>query len=163
MNNIISYLLEWITKNVEKPTKNFNGYPPCPFARKARLSNEIDFLIIENNIEEEIIKKCINFDKSKKICITILNSYITPQWTSYISQIINKQLEEDMLDYIVLTDHYENPTYINGFKTSQEKYILFLIQEKTDLQQKAEYLEKNTNYYSLWSDENFNDIKNWRK
>ena len=32
----------WITDFVEKPTPLLNGWPPCPYARQARLQNRID-------------------------------------------------------------------------------------------------------------------------
>ena len=37
-----SALLKWMEEFVEKPHPGLGGWPPCPFARQARLSKNID-------------------------------------------------------------------------------------------------------------------------
>ena len=37
-----SSLLKWMEEFVEVPHPSLGGWPPCPFARQARLSNNID-------------------------------------------------------------------------------------------------------------------------
>jgi hypothetical protein len=41
-STVESSLLKWMEEFVEKPHPSLGGWPPCPFARQARLSKNID-------------------------------------------------------------------------------------------------------------------------
>jgi hypothetical protein len=41
-STVESALLKWMEEFVEVPHPSLGGWPPCPFARQARLSNNID-------------------------------------------------------------------------------------------------------------------------
>ena len=39
---VVQSLLTWMEEFVEKPHPSLGGWPPCPFARQARLSKNLD-------------------------------------------------------------------------------------------------------------------------
>ena len=48
-NNFVTNFLDWTKTVIEE--KQPNGWPICPYARKARLDNEIQFIDARENIE----------------------------------------------------------------------------------------------------------------
>ena len=71
--------VEWIISDVE--AKKIDGFPVCPFARKARLTNKIQFLDCRDNLKSDYQA----FDKSVyEIAIVISNIFKHMIYTCFI-------------------------------------------------------------------------------
>jgi hypothetical protein len=62
-------------------------------------------------------------------------------------------------DYIVLDDHMDEPTYINGVQSNYGEGNLILIQKRDKLESARETLHK-TDYYKYWSPSMYRRIVN---
>ena len=64
--------------------------------------------------------------------------------------------------YVALVDHPASPEIIAGETMNQGSWALVLLQSKEKLNKASAMLERQ-GYYSTWSEENLNDVVNWRK
>src|SRR5210317_2197062 len=79
-NDFKDKFLSWSESLIEE--KQPNGFPICPYARHARLNNEIQFIDIRDNID-----RCISSLNLKKYMIAICWLGDEPIYTSkYINQ-----------------------------------------------------------------------------
>ena len=64
-------------------------------------------------------------------------------------------------DIVALEDHPNDPEIINGVKMNFGKCILVLVQRLSVINRKSLAL-KDQGYYDNWSEENLDDVVNWR-
>ena len=83
-NNFVTNFLDWTKTVIEEVQPN--GWPICPYARKARLDNEIQFIDVRDNIE-----RCHTQINLKKYMIAICWLGDEPIYTQ---KYINQKLEE---------------------------------------------------------------------
>ena len=78
-----------------------------------------------------------------------------------LAALMQKVSELSMMhpDYIVLDDHMDEPTYINGVQSNYGEGNLILIQKRDKLESARETLHK-TDYYKYWSPSMYRRIVN---
>ncbi len=69
-----------------------------------------------------------------------------------IAAALNRKFER--ADLVVLTDHPDSPLEFDGFHPSNGKYVLFLVQRLSKVNQATVALSRLTSYYDGWSEEN---------
>lgn len=139
---------EWINR-ISENRPELGGMAVCPFAKKYKTQYvpgaEIGCLpygyIVEymnkNGHKEHEITVFINKLKnlSNEECIGLAN-----------------KLNEKFPNYIFLKDHPDDPGFINGINTGNQKYPIILAQPKKSLKDARESLKK-TKYYDYWTEE----------
>ena len=78
---------------------------------------------------------------------------MTVEKAEYIEANLNRMSK----DTIILMDHWKNPGFIDGVNTSNEQYVLFLIQDIKGLLKARDHL-KSTSYYDNWTEEYYKKI-----
>lgn len=145
-NKFKEKFLQWTESVIE--VKQDNGYPICPYARKARLNNEIQFIDIRENID-----RCISSLNLKKYMIAICWLGDEPIYTQkYINQKIfefNSDPQHKNLLFFKSTP--DSGAFAKNFTNC------IFVQIKNDIMSKREYL-KTTNYYDTWSPEYYKYI-----
>ena len=128
--------LEWTQNEIE--AKKLDGYPICPFARKARLQNKIQFIDARDNQESSYE----TFDKQTyEIGIAWVDGCDITEVESVIEQQMKKH--NDLL--------YFTSTTTSGHFAKNFTDCVF-IQLRDDLTTKRKYLH-TTKYYDSWPEE----------
>ncbi len=126
--------LKWTEETIE--AKQDNGFPICPFARKARLQNKIQFI----NALTDVSGSLESFDKQKyQIGIAWLGDHVDMRSVEIELETLRKQ-NPDLLYFTSTTD--------SGFFAKNFTNCVF-IQLVSDIMEKRKYLH-TTKYYKDW-------------
>lgn len=140
------------------PRLELNNLPICPYAKQA-----LNIYYLEKCSYEDIHDKISKCDINKhKVCIFYFEEYHTYE----ISSLEQKTLELNTIfnskDIIILDNEPRVPFYINNLKTTFDDCYLWLAQSLSDLNIKSFELNKKTNYYSFWTNQQLDEVVNWR-
>lgn len=149
-------LEHWLTNFVEQPNPLLNNWSPCPYARKARLSNKI-LIVFDTPLEihqytdqlenYEVVVLCFDHIKFSASQIEL--------FTRHVNSILM------LHDYVVLEDHPDSEELINGVKMNFGKCGLMILQQLSKLNNAADQLREK-GYYTAWLKENLDEVVNWR-
>jgi hypothetical protein len=145
ISNCENDIKEWINR-ISKVQKT--GHSICPFARKAK------YWVYKYEDRLSLELKASFFDDNFDLYVCLpTNQYMTVEEAKYIEENCNRTAKET----ITLLDHPDDPGYIDNIYTGNGKYVIFLIQKKTDLLIAREQLHKSS-YYDSWDSEYYNKI-----
>lgn len=151
LDQVTADIVKWVVDFVEVPNPALGNWPPCPYARKARLDQDFEVRLGLAPLHDliKISKQGLN---GKSVIAIAYNPALYPH--SAFSQdldIANKQflLANDLL---VLEDHPDDPEIVNGVCMNQGQYALALVQSLSDLNQKAKLMAKQ-GFYDAWPEE----------
>jgi hypothetical protein len=162
---IIESTLRWMTEFVELPHPIFSDLPICPFAKKARLANQILFKIERFSAQTEfdgdstIIKSIHEFYNSDFEIMLVINPEKTaitaPQIKELVAQ-LNNHISE--LGLLAFAGHPEEDFNIDGLHTRRMPYPSLSVQLNSKLKAAADSLEK-TEYYKNWTAEQLKELR----
>lgn len=134
--------LVWTIEKIE--AKKIDGFPVCPFAKRARLGNQIQFL----DGRTDVLSSLEDFDDKKyEIGVCWLGDDVD---TALVKPILDQLSEKNPeLLYFIST-----PT--SGFFAQNFTNCVF-IQLKADIIEKRQALHK-TSYYNSWPLDYYNEI-----
>ena len=141
----------WIVDFVEVKNPALGNWPPCPYARKARLENDFEIHLGLAPIHDliQISKKGLG---GKSVVIIAYSIKETPfEELSYAVNLCNKEflLPNNLL---ALEDHPADPEIVNGISMNQGTYALALVQCLSDLNKKAKLVAEK-GFYNEWPEE----------
>ena len=139
-------LKDWILGYLSKPNAVFNGLPPCPYAKKAWL---------DNNVE---IKKFVNYDKLRETIKNVVGSQVKIFYYEYpltpdaekLRSVVT-WLAKEYPDYIFYDEHPDTIEKV-GEEVVNSGVIAIIVQNRKDLLEKRAELQK-TGYYNNWTPE----------
>lgn len=147
---------KWIDDFVTQPNKLLNGFPPCPYARAA-LINYVE----TDHVSNELTNILENWkDDVQVVCLYTSTDNYTPEGLQYIIKEFNKVAMPK--DIVALEDHPDDEEDVNGVKMNFGKCIIILVQRLSKINE-ASHLLKGMGYYDTWSEENLDDVVNWRE
>ena len=140
---------QWIVDFVEKPNPLLNGWPPCPYARQARLNQQVD-----------IRSGCFNpVDDIKQVDLgnfeVIAYVYDRTRWSA---EEFNLLIETANISYlaqrglIALADHPDDVETVSGVVMNQGTYAIVFVQDLAKLNHFAQILGKK-DFYKDWPEE----------
>ena len=144
-------ILAWSENFVEVPHPSLGGWPPCPFARQARLNRTIQVLIGADPYFD--LKNRSRWGMGAHE--VIVYAYDPEEWPySRFHAAIESANQEFLLtrDMLALEDHPADVEDVNGVIMNQGKYALALIQGLSDLNTKAK-LMASKGFYHNWPEE----------
>jgi hypothetical protein len=142
-------LLLWITGFVEQPNAQLQGWPPCPYARRARLSGE--FEIRQGRVDPYLDLQQVNLNEK-----TVVAYVYDPQ--DFQGEEFNRlvdQVNQDFLvsrDLLALADHPDSPEIVKGVKFNQGTWAVVFVQSLTKLNEFAKMLA-GQGYYKDWPED----------
>ena len=141
----------WIVDFVEVKNPALGNWPPCPYARKARLDRDFDVRLGLAPIHDlvQVSKKGLG---GKSVVIFVYEpKEVSYRELSYAIDLCNKEflLPNNLLS---LEDHPDDPEIVNGVSMNQGTYALALVQGLSDLNEKAR-LVANKGFYDAWPEE----------
>lgn len=145
-NQFKEKFLKWTEEFIEQ--KQPNGFPICPYARQARLNNEIQFVDVRENID-----RCISALNLKKYMIAICWLGDEPIYTQkYINQKVDDfNTDPRNKNLLFFLSNTESGAFVKNFTNC------IFVQIKSDILTRREHL-KTTNYYDTWSAEYYKYI-----
>ena len=149
-------LEKWLVDFVEKPNPLLSNWPPCPYARQARLASQIH-TVFDNPLN---IAKYVSFLNDHDVVVLCFDH---TKFSASQIELFTKHVNSILLwqDYVVLEDHPDSEELINGVKMNFGKCGLMVLQRLSKLNTAADQL-KNKGYYATWSQENLDQVVNWR-
>jgi hypothetical protein len=136
----------WIETFVEVPHPDLGGWPPCPYARKARLDRDFEVRLGKDPYWDAADASIKGLPKSVVIYV-----YDATLWSHMEFEYKLNQANHHWLvphDLIALEDHPADAEIVNGVLMNQGTYALMLVQNLTDLNEKAELVAKKGFYHS---------------
>jgi hypothetical protein len=153
-------VIKWMINFVEKPNHMLNNWPPCPFARQARINDtiHIQFSDIDTLIS------CVNnslplLDTKEVVIICFDHTKISVNELTKIVSNLNKRFMEN--NYIILEDHPNDVEYVNNVHMNFGFCGLLIIQKADKLASAAAQLHTK-GYYNVWKKEELDSIVTWR-
>jgi hypothetical protein len=141
----------WIIDFVEVKSPALGGWPPCPYARKARLERDYDVRLGLMPMHDlvEISRKGLG--RKSVVVIVYEPDDITHDELAWAISTANERflLPKDLL---ALEDHPADPEIVNGVTMNHGKYALALVQSLSDLNAKAKIMA-NKGFYDSWPEE----------
>jgi hypothetical protein len=139
---------QWIVDFVEKPNPLLAGWPPCPYARQARLQNRID---IREGLRDPLELSLVQMQHFDVIAYV----YDASQFTADSFNQAVDQLNQAYLvsrNMIALADHPEDHEEVNGVCMNQGTWAIVFLQDLDKLNAAAGQLAAK-GFYHGWSEE----------
>lgn len=149
-------LERWLVDFVEKPNPLLNNWPPCPYARQARLANKIH-IVFDSPLK---ISDYVTFLDD---CDVVVLCFDPAEYSVSQIELFTQHINSILVwkDYVVLEDHPDSEELINGVKMNFGKSGLMILQRLSKLNTAANQLQEK-GYYNTWSKENLDEVVNWR-
>ena len=147
----VTYDIErWMATFVEVPLPALGGWAPCPYARKARLDRDLEVRLGRNPFEDLIAVSYGTLSRSVTIFVYDATLHPYDQFHQEIEYAnANYLVPKDM---IALEDHPADAEIVNGVSMNQGTYALALVQNLTDLNQKAQHMAQK-GFYDAWPED----------
>jgi HPt (histidine-containing phosphotransfer) domain-containing protein len=157
---ICRQLEAWLVDFVEKPNPMLNGWAPCPFARKSRVTNRFDIAFATaDTLEATIESAAQQLDRRDVIAVCIDPAEISAEDLAHQVAQLNQQLMPD--DVLLLEDHPAEVEIINGVHMNFGACAIVFVQQLSKINEASEQLKRG-GYYDCWSQENLDSVVNWR-
>jgi hypothetical protein len=149
----------WVENYIEKPHAFYNyKFPPCPFARAARLKKLLDVKVYTSGSLNQFIatqtQDLIKSDLNTRILV--FPHYVRWfYWTKWAIKQLNKTTipQDYYLQYgRAVGSHSQYPGLF-----SQRPYFVVIINKLSDVMEGHQMLAK-TDYYSNWSHDHYRDV-----
>lgn len=157
---IVEKLTKWMTEFIEVPNPKLGDWAPCPYARQARVNNNISIKFASIPELTEVIKESMETLTHKEVVVVCFDhNFIDPvELQEYVIG-MNKTLMP--INYVILEDHPFSPEYINGVNMNFGGCGLLIIQKLDKLNNaSSQLLDKG--YYKTWSQEDLDSVVTWR-
>ena len=141
----------WIENFVEVPHPALGGFPPCPFARQARMKRTFEVYLGADPYYD--LKNRARWGMGNRE--VIIYAYDPAEWSHELfSSSIESANTEHLLrnDILALEDHPADVENVNGVIMNQGKYALALVQCLSDLNTKAKQMASK-GFYHDWPEE----------
>jgi len=140
---------QWIVDFVEKPNPLLNGWPPCPYARQARLNQQVD-------IRSGCVSPIDDIQQADMGKYEVVAYVYDPiQWSA---DKFNEQVETVNVSYlaqrglIALADHPDDVEMVASVVMNQGTYAIVFVQDLTKLNHFARILGRK-DFYKDWPEE----------
>jgi hypothetical protein len=152
---------KWIVDFVEVPHPALGGFPPCPYARGARLKQSYDIFIGSDPYFD--LKNRAKYGMGNKEVIVYV--YDPKEWSHDLFASSLDQANREFLlaaDILALEDHPDDVEIVNGICMNQGTYAMALVQSLSDLDTKAQFMAKR-GFYDTWPEDYLTGLFQHRK
>lgn len=139
----------WIETFVQVEHPALGGWPPCPFARSARLKRSYQIVLGTDPYFDLKSQSQWGLPDQKEVMIFV---YDPAAWSAeQFAHSIEQANQEHLLrtDLIALPDHPADPEVVNGVTMNQGTWALALVQALSDLNVKARAVGRQ-GFYHGW-------------
>lgn len=154
--SVTSALLKWMEEFVEVPHPSLGGWPPCPFARQARLSRNIDIRQGQDPFDD--CTSLLDYDWVKEVLVFWYDEIDPELFIDSVNRANDILLAKDI---VALEDHPATEEIISGVKMNFGLCPIIILQKNSKLNQSADQLREK-GYYHTWSQSDLDKIVSWR-
>jgi hypothetical protein len=151
------FLSQWIINFLSTPQSILEGYPPCPYARKALVDNKINFLSSSNYVQV-ISQEVAGWDNSYDVLLVECGAVNKDTFVKDVD-IINTEILAK--GFVALEDHVEIEEPLHHLDFRNGKYNIILVQRLDKINQASASLKK-LGYYNNWSNDMIDSVVTWR-
>lgn len=151
----------WIVNFVEVPHPALGGFPPCPYARSARIKRSYEIYLGTDPYYD--LKNRARYGMGDRE--VIIYAYNPAEWPHELfAASIESANTEHLLraDILALEDHPNDVENVNGVIMNQGTYALALVQSLSDLDAKAK-LMASKGFYDSWPEDYLQALFQHRK
>jgi hypothetical protein len=144
-------ILAWSENFVEVPHPALENWAPCPFARQARLNDEVGIFIGNDPYFDLESRASLGMQQYQ----VVIYAYDPGEWTlEYFSPRLQSANRDFLLsaDLIVLEDHPAAIEDVNGVIMNQGQYALAMVQSLSKLDQRAQQMA-DQDFYHNWPED----------
>jgi hypothetical protein len=153
-------LEDWLINFVEKPNPMLNGWAPCPFARKSRVTNRFDVVFATaDTLTATVESSAQQLDRRDVIAVCVDSAEISAEDLAHRVEQLNQQWMPQ--DVLLLEDHPEDVEIINGVHMNFGACAIVFVQQLSKINEASAQL-KQGGYYECWSQENLDSVVTWR-
>ena len=154
-------LTDWLVNFVEKPHPGLGNWPPCPYARQARLSNNINIVHSDHQRLIATVEQVLPILEEKEVVVICFDhTKISAQELEKLTKVYNQQVLMDR-NYVILEDHPDALELVNGVHMNFGHCGLLIIQKLDKLTTASEQL-RTKGYYNTWSQSELDQVVTWR-
>ena len=151
IDQVTQAITHWIQNFVEVPHPALGGFPPCPYARAARLKHS--YAVYTGADPYYDLKNRARWGMGN--LEVIIYAYDPAEWPYDLFSSSLAQANQEFLlaaDLLALEDHPSDAEIVNGVCMNQGTYALALVQNLTDLNAKARIMASK-GFYDSWPEE----------
>jgi hypothetical protein len=152
-------IMTWIQDFVERPNPALNGWPPCPYARRARINNLLD---IRRGIDPYADGMALTDMARWDVVVFVYEpqQISGPQFDDMVRNVnTGFLLPRGML---ALGDHPDLPESVRGVTMNQGHWAIMFVQDLKKLDAAARDLEQR-NYYAGWPEDYLTELFRFRQ
>jgi hypothetical protein len=160
IDQITQDLMIWMQEFVEKPNPALGNWAPCPYARKARIDDQIRITFSEAaDLYQTILDSLPGLDQQEVTVICFDHTQIIAEQLESLVQTWNSELMPQ--NYVILEDHPNSRETVNGIQMNFGKCGLLVLQKLDKLNQASELL-RDKGYYDVWCSAELDQVVTWR-
>lgn len=153
---IIDEMTEYIIRTIETPSSVFGNLPVCPFAKKARLTNQLYYVVYPFDVsvdpmdEGRMMAEAIAFKATKYHMVTFVHPNKNLPHSMYLNffKSFRSQIASDGL--VAFSGHPAEELLFDGLSVRQDPYPNIQVISKAELELARQTLGKSK-YYANWS------------
>jgi hypothetical protein len=154
-------LTDWMVNFVEQPHPGLGNWPPCPYARQARLTNRITIVHSDHDCLTATVEQQLPELEQKEVVVVCFDhTKISAQALEKLIKVYNQQVLMSR-NYVILEDHPEAEESVNGVHMNFGHCGLLVIQKLDKLTTASEQL-KTKGYYDTWNQAELDQVVTWR-
>ena len=161
IDQVTQAIEQWIQNFVEVPHPALGGFPPCPYARSARLKRSYEVYTGADPYFD--LKNRARWGMGDREVVIYV--YDPVEWShDLFSSSIEAANQEHLLvkDILALEDHPGDVENVNGVIMNQGTYAMALVQSLSDLNTKAKMMAAK-GFYDTWPEEYLQPLFHHRK
>jgi len=161
IENVKQDIESWIINFLEKNNENLADWPPCPYARSARLKQSYD-VRLGNDLYHDMVNVCNDGIGDYEVVIYAYDpdTYTAEQFHETLYLVNSGFLVP--VDLLALDDHPDHVEDVNGVTMNQGTYALAMVQSLSDLNKRAKQMGK-AGFYKAWPEEYLEDLFAFRE
>ena len=154
-------LTDWMVNFVEQPHPGLGNWPPCPYARQARLTNQIKIVHSDHDCLTATVEQQLpELEQKEVVVICFDHTKISSTELEKLIKVYNQQVLMAR-NYVILEDHPDAVELVNGVCMNFGHCGLLVIQRLDKLTTASEQL-KSKGYYNIWSQAELDQVVTWR-
>ena len=151
----------WIVNFVEVPHPALGGWPPCPYARSARMKKTYDVRLGMDPYFD--LKNQARWGMGDREVIIYVYDPVAWPYDIFSGSLKNANTEFLLRNNLLaLEDHPSDVEMVNGVCMNQGTYALALVQSLSDLDAKAKLMAEK-GFYHNWPEEYLTGLFEHRK
>jgi len=141
-------ITHWIKTFVETPHPALDGWPPCPYARQARIQGTVDIRVGTDPSQD--LQQFVDTGMGQFEVVVLV--YDAEAWplSEFRLNWISRLPDTRAAGLYILEDHPAEPETVNGVAMNQGAYAILFVQSRDKLEAAARQLAAK-GYYHGWS------------